>query len=115
MRLITRPVLDAAALLFSLAMLASLLPPVHVPPLLQIAYYLVVPGYSLLRLVNNQMGILDWVALVVVISLGLTVGFSAFFQAFYPTAAVNQSLPIPLVALAASALSLRTSVRRGTS
>jgi hypothetical protein len=112
-RFITRPALDAASLLFSLAMLASLLPPVHIPSVLQIGYYVVVPGYSLLRLVNYQTGTLDRVALVVVISLGVTVGLSALFQAFYPNGAVNQSLPIPLVALIASALSLRTSVRQG--
>jgi len=111
-RLLARPVLDAAALLFSLVMLASLLPPVHAPSVVQIVYYLVVPGYAILGLANYPMGILDRIALVLLISLGLVAGFAALFQSFYPLGAVNQSLFIPLVALAASALSLRTSARR---
>ena len=112
-RVLATPVLDAASILYSLAMLAALLPPVHIPSLVQIAYYLVVPGYSLLRIVNYPLGFLDRIALTILISLGVLVGFAALFQSFYPLGAVNQSLPIPLIALVASALSLRTSVKRG--
>jgi len=110
--LLTAPVLDSAALLSSCAMLASLLPPVHIPSIVQIAYYLVVPGYALLRLVNHPLDVLDRIALVVAVSLGLVAGFSALFQSFYPNGSVNQSLAIPVVALVASALSLRLSTRR---
>jgi uncharacterized membrane protein len=111
-RVLSRPVLDGGALVLSAAMLASLLPSIHLSSLVQVAYYLVVPGFALLRLVNNQMGSLDRVALTLVISLGLVVGFSAFFQSFYPLGTVNQSLVIPLLALVASAISLRASTRR---
>jgi len=111
-RLLARPVLDAAALLFSLGMLVSLLPSINVPALAQIAYYLVVPGYALLGLFNRPMGTLDRIALMLGISLGMTAGFAALFQSFYPQGSVNQSLAIPLVTLAASAISFQASRRK---
>jgi len=111
-RLLARPVLDAAALLFSLVMLVSLLPSISIPTVVQIAYYLVVPGYALLGLVNRPMGILDRIALMLGISLGMTAGFAALFQSFYPQGSVNQSLAIPLVTLAASAISFQASRRK---
>ena len=104
-------IVNVVALLFSLGMLASLLPGVHIPALVQIAYYLIVPGYGLLRLVDHPFGRIDEMALVVAISLGLLVGFVALFQTFYPTGRFNQSLVIPVIAVIALAISLRPASR----
>ncbi len=101
-------VVDLAALLYSLGMLAALLPSVHITPLIQILYYLVVPGHALLRLVNFSFGLIDRAALTLAISLGLLVGLVAFFQTFYPTGRLNQALFIPVIAIVALALSLRS-------
>jgi len=100
------------AFVSSIGMLASMVPSVHVPSVALIAYYLVVPGYALLRLVNYPLGILDSVAWTIAISLGLTAGFASLFQSFYPMSAANQTLVVPLVTLVASALSLRGLARR---
>ena len=104
--------MDLGALIFSLGMLVSLLPSVHVASLVQFVYYLVVPGYTLLRLFEHPTGLVDRIALVLIISLGLLVGFVGLFQTFYPEGKANQSLVIPLIATAASALSLRSSLAR---
>ncbi len=101
-------ILDLGGLVYSVAVLAALLPSVRVPSLVLILYYLVVPGYSLLRLVDHPIGFFDRVALALGTSLGLLVGFVALFQTFYPTGAFNESLVIPLISLTALALSLRT-------
>ncbi len=100
--------LDLGATIYSLGMLAALLPSVHLTSLVQILYYLVVPGYALLRLVDHPMGFLDRTALALAMSLGLLVGVVALFQTFYPTGALNESLVIPLISIVALALSLRS-------
>ncbi len=100
--------MDLAGLAYSLAMLAALLPSIHLPSLVQILYYLVVPGYALLRLIDHPLGFLDKVALALGISMGLLVGLVALFQTFYPMGALNESLIIPLISLTALALSLRS-------
>jgi len=103
-------VLNFVALLSSIVMLAALLPSVRVPSLVQILYYLLVPGYALIRIVDHPFGVLDGLAIVVMVSFGLLVGLTAFFQTFFPGSGVNQSLFIPLIAIAASSLSFRASL-----
>jgi hypothetical protein len=105
--------MDLVALVYSVAMLVALLPSVHLMPLIQIVYYLVVPGYTLLRLVDHNFGRIDRIALMLAIGLGLLVGFTALFQTFYPMGRFNQSLVIPLIATVASAVSLRPRQVRG--
>lgn len=105
-----RLVLNFVALLSSIVMLAALLPSVRVPSLVQILYYLLVPGYALIRIVDHPFGVLDGLAIVVMVSFGLLVGLTAFFQTFFPGSGVNQSLFIPLIAIAASSLSFRASL-----
>lgn len=105
-----RLVLNLVALLFSVGMLAALLPSVRVPPLVQILYYLIVPGYALIRIVDHPFGILDSLTIVVMVSFGLLVGLTAFFQTFFLGSNVNQSFFIPLIAIAASSLSLRANL-----
>ncbi|MGD0396178.1 MAG: hypothetical protein ABSB26_04625 [Nitrososphaerales archaeon] len=105
-----RLVLNLIALLFSIVMLAALLPSVRVPSLVQILYYLIVPGYALIRIVDHPFGTLDGLTMVVMVSFGLLVGLTAFFQIFFSGSSVNQSLFIPLIATAASSLSLRASL-----
>ena len=104
-----RATLDVSAVLYSAVMLASLLPSARVPSLFQIPYYLAVPGYSLLRLSNQQIGHVDFVAVVVATSLALLVGITSLFQTFFPGGGVPQSLILPVVSLAASLLTLWTS------
>ena len=105
--------MDLVALVYSVVMLVALLPSVHLTPLIEIVYFLLVPGYTLLRLVDHNFGRIDRIALVLAISLGLLVGFIALFQTFFPTGRFNQSLVIPLIATVASALSLRPREVRG--
>ncbi len=100
-------VLSLGALLFSIVMLAALLPSARLPSLVQILYYLLVPGYALIRIVDHPFGTLDRLAIVVMISFGLLVGLTAFFQTFFLGSGVDQSLFIPLVTIVASSLSLR--------
>ena len=99
--------LNLVALLFSVGMLAALSPLVRLPSLVEVLYYLLVPGYTLIRIVDHPFGNLDGLAIVVMVSFGLLVGLTAFFQTFFLRSTVNQSLFIPLIAIAASSLSLR--------
>jgi hypothetical protein len=103
-------VLNLGTLLFSIGMLVAVSPLIRLPSLVQILYYFLVPGYTLIRIVDHPFGTLDGLAIVVMISFGLLVGFTAFFQTFFLGSSANQSLFIPLIAIAASSLSLRGSL-----
>ena len=105
-------VLNLFALLFSIGMLVALSPLLQLPTLVQILYYLLVPGYALVRLVDYPLGTIDELAIVVVISFGLLVGLTAFFQTFFLRSGLNQFLFIPLITIAASSLSLYASLAK---
>ncbi len=105
-----RPVVDVIALLYSLLIMAAGLPSVSVPSLLQILYFLVVPGYALLRMFDRRAGFLDQASLAVLVSLGLVVGVTALFQTFYPNRSLNQFLVIPFISAVALIPQIRESI-----
>ena len=103
---------NSISLLLSLAVLAANTPVVRLPSVAYIVFYAFVPGYALLGLVDYKVSFLDRVAYMVLISLGLVVGVTSLFQTYYPYGAVNQSLVLPLVSLAALALRIRSDYSR---
>jgi hypothetical protein len=107
---LVRLALNLFALLLSIGMLVALSPLLQLPTLVQILYYLLVPGYVLIRLVDYPLGTLDELAIVVVVSFGLLVGLTAFFQTFFVRSGLNQFFFIPLITIAASSLSLYASM-----